>query len=93
MIERLKVERGSANVFRDLGFPDAEAGVLLLRSQLMSEVDKIAQGRTNAQAAMRLGVSQARMNDLMRGDIDKFSLEDLVIMLSKAGMHVEMRVR
>jgi len=89
----VKVERGSGNVFSDLGFPEAEAENLLLRSQLMSEIQDIAEGLTRAQAAKRLGVSQPRVNDLLRGKIDKFSLDALVIMLNKAGMHVEMRVR
>ena len=65
----------------------------MLRSQLMSEIQDIAEGLTQAQAAKRLGVSQPRVNDLLRGKIDKFSLDALVIMLNKAGMHVEMRVR
>jgi predicted XRE-type DNA-binding protein len=41
----------------------------------------------------RLGVTQPRVNELLRGTIDKFSLDALVVMLNKAGMHVEMRVR
>ena len=93
MSPRLKAERGSGNVFSDLGFSKAEAENLLLRSQLMSEICDIANGLTQAQAAKRLGVSQPRVNDLLRGKIDKFSLDALVIMLNKAGMHVEMRVK
>jgi predicted XRE-type DNA-binding protein len=58
MSERVKMERGSGNVFADLGFRDAEAEMLLLRSQLMSEVR---------------GVSQSRINDIVRGKVDKLS--------------------
>ena len=93
MSGRLKAERGSGNVFSDLGFPEAEAENLLLRSQLMSEIRDITKGLTQAQAAKRLAVTQPRLNDLLRGKIDKFSLDALVVMLNKAGMHVEMRVR
>ena len=93
MSGRLKAERGSGNVFSDLGFPEAEAENLMLRSHLMSEIRDIVDGQTQAQAAKRLGVSQPRVNDLLRGKIDKFSLDALVIMLNKVGMHVEMRVR
>jgi hypothetical protein len=53
MSGRLKAERGSGNVFSDLGFPEAEAENLLLRSQLMSEIRDIAKGLTQAQAAKR----------------------------------------
>jgi predicted XRE-type DNA-binding protein len=93
MSGRLKRERGSENVFSDLGFPKAEAENLLLRSQLMSEIRDVAEGLTQAQAAKRLGITQPRLNDLLRGKIDKFSLDALVIILNKAGMHIEMKVR
>jgi predicted XRE-type DNA-binding protein len=82
MSERLKTARGSGNVFSDLGFPAAEAENLMLRSQLMSEIRDTLEGLTHAQAAKRLGVSQPRVNDLLRGKIDKFSLDALVIMLN-----------
>ena len=47
---------------------------------------------TQAEAAMRLGVTQPRMNDLLRGRIDKFSLDALMILATGAGLAVEWRV-
>jgi predicted XRE-type DNA-binding protein len=93
MSERLKIQRGSGNVFSDLGFAPAEAENLLLRAQLMSEIREATRGMTQGQAAKRYGVTQPRINDLLRGKIDKFSLDALVNMLAKAGMRVEMRVK
>ncbi|HWM66268.1 MAG TPA: XRE family transcriptional regulator [Steroidobacteraceae bacterium] len=93
MSERLKIQRGSGNVFRDVGFAPEEAENMLLRAQLMSEIREVARGMTQAQAAKRFGVTQPRINDVLRGKIDKFSLDALVNMLSKAGMRVEMRVK
>jgi predicted XRE-type DNA-binding protein len=93
MSERLKVQRGSGNVFRDVGFAPEEAENLLLRAQLMSEIREVARGMTQAQSAKRFGVTQPRINDVLRGKIDKFSLDALVNMLAKAGMRVEMRVK
>jgi predicted XRE-type DNA-binding protein len=90
---RLKMERSSGNVFRDLGFPDAEAQNLLLRSQLMSKIREAARGMTQVQAAKHFGVTQPRINNLLRGKIDRFSLDALVNMLAKAGMRVELRVK
>lgn len=90
---RAKAQRGSGNVFRDLGFPQPEAENLLLRAQLMSEIREAARGMTQSEAAKQLGVTQPRVNDLLRGKIDKFSLDALVNMLAKAGMRVEMRVK
>jgi predicted XRE-type DNA-binding protein len=93
MSEKVKMTAGSGNVFRDLGFPEAEAQNLLLRSDLMSKIRTAARGMTQVQAAKRFGVSQPRINDLLRGRIDKFSLDALVNMLATAGMRVEVRVR
>lgn len=33
------------------------------------------------------------LNDLLRGKVDKFSLDALVNMIAAAGLHVELRVR
>jgi predicted XRE-type DNA-binding protein len=59
----------------------------------MSEVRKVARGLTKARAARRLGVAQSRLNDLLRGEIDEFSVDALINMLSEAGLHIELRVR
>lgn len=93
MSERMKMERGSGNVFIDVGFPPAEAENLLLRAQLMSKIRSAARGVAQKDAAKRFGVTQPRLNDLLRGKIEKFSLDALVTMLSNAGMRVELRVK
>ena len=93
MSKRVEIERGSGNVFEDLGFTGGEAENLLLRAQLISKIRTIARGMTQAEAAKRFGVTQPRMNDVLRGRIEKFSLDALVNMLSAAGMRVELRVR
>ena len=95
MPERLKMERGSGNVFRDIGFSPDEAQNLVLRSALMTRVERFVKrgGMTQSEAARALGVSQPRLNDLLRGKIDKFSLDALVNMLGHAGMRVELTVK
>lgn len=93
MSGRVKIERSSGNVFTDLGFPKAEAGNLMLRSELMSKIREMARGMTQAKAAKRFGITQPRLNDLLRGKIDKLSLDAHVNMIAAAGLHVELRVR
>jgi predicted XRE-type DNA-binding protein len=83
----------TGNLFAEFGFPYVEAENLLLRSRLMSEVRKLARGLTKARAAKRLGVAQSRLDDLLRGEIDEFSVDALINMLSEAGMQVQLRVR
>ena len=93
MIEKLKRTRGSGNVFLDVGFAPEEAENLLLRAQLMSRIRDVARGTSQREAAKRFGVTQPRLNDVMRGKISKFSLDALVNMLSHAGMRIEMKVK
>jgi predicted XRE-type DNA-binding protein len=95
MTERLKIQRGSGNVFRDIGFSPEESQNLQLRSDLMSKIERFVKrsGMTQTEAARALGVGQPRLNDLLRGKIDKFSLDALVNMLGHAGMRVELKVK
>jgi predicted XRE-type DNA-binding protein len=87
---RINCQRGSGNVFLDIGFPPEEAQNLQLRSDLMTRVEQFVQRSdvTQTEAARALGITQPRLNDLMRGKIDKFSLDALVNMLGRAGMRV-----
>ena len=93
MSAKLKMTRGSGNVFQDMGFTPAEADNLMLRAQLMSRVRDAARGASQREACKRFGVTQPRLNDVLRGRIDKFSLDALVNMLGHAGLRVELRVK
>ena len=66
-----------------------------VRAALMIEVQRYVNegGLTQLQAAKRLGITQPRLNDLLRGKIDKFSVDALVNMLAKAGKRVSVKVR
>lgn len=90
-----KVHRGSGNVFSDLGFETEEATNLQLRSTLMIQLRKrlTALGATQAQSARLLGVSQPRVSDLLRGKIDRFSVDTLIKLLGKTGAEVRVSVR
>lgn len=74
--------------------PEAAAN-MRVRADLMIEVQRYVKGSklTQAEAAKRLGITQPRLNDLLRGRIDKFSVDALVIMLTRAGKQVTLRVR
>ena len=87
--------KGSGNVFADLGFPESEAHNLALRSDLMIRVEKLVRdsGMTQQEAAKTLGVTQPRLNALLKGKIADFSLDALVNMLAHAGMQVKMTVK
>jgi len=95
MTAKLRRTRGSGNVFLDLGFPKEEAENLKLRSLLMMRVEDFYRrsGLTQAEGAKRLGITQPRLNALLKGKIDLFSLDALVNMLARAGMSVEIKVK
>jgi predicted XRE-type DNA-binding protein len=86
-----RIRRSSGNVFRDLGFSAEEAANLKVRSDLMIRLSKLieARGLTQAQAAAFFGVTQPRISDLVRGKIDRFSIDTLIAMLGHAGVRVQ----
>ena len=95
MKKRIKVEKGSGNVFSDIGFPPGEAHNLLLRADLTIRIERfVNKSGLNQQAAARvLGVTQPRLNQLLKGRIELFSLDALVNMATRAGIRVELRVK
>jgi predicted XRE-type DNA-binding protein len=71
------------------------AASMRVRAELMVEVERYVRGSNLSQtdAAKKLGVTQPRLNDLLRGRIDKFSLDALVNMLGRAEKKVSVRVK
>ena len=70
------------------------AAEMRLRSDLMIQVqEEIAGwGLTRTAAAARLGITQPRLNDLLRGKVGKFSLGALVDLAARAGLQVRVEV-
>lgn len=69
--------------------PQAAAN-MRARSQILMAIEHEVRGwnLTQAKAAERLSVTQPRLNDLLRGKIDKFSLDALVELSARAGLAV-----
>ena len=87
------VVNSSGNVFIDLGYPPDEAAIFQMRAELMADLRKLIKGKrlTQAKAAEILGVSQSRVSDLIRGKWERFSLEMLITLATRAGMHVTLK--
>ena len=87
------IVNSSGNVFVDLGFSPEEAAILQMRAELMADLRKFLKVKklTQVKAAEILGVSQSRISDLATGKWERFSLEMLIILSTKAGMHVTLR--
>ncbi len=87
--------RTFANVWDALSDSPEEAATMKIRADVMIAIhDAIrAWDTTQAQAARRLGVTQPRLNDLLRGKIDKFSLDTLLTLAGRAGLKVKINIK
>ena len=83
-----------ANVWDALADTPAQAANLTARSELMLALRTRVEawGLTQADAARRLGLTQPRLNDLLRGKLDKFSLDALVNLVPAAGLALHLHV-
>jgi predicted XRE-type DNA-binding protein len=72
----------------------ADAANMKARADLMIAIEETVKGwhATQAVAAKRLGLTQPRLNDLLRGRINKFSLDALLNVAARAGLAVKLEV-
>jgi predicted XRE-type DNA-binding protein len=82
-----------ADAFGALASTPEEAANLRAWADLMDALSAMvaAEGWTQTEAARRCGVTQPRMNDMLRGRISRFSLDALVNMAATSGrqVHIE----
>ena len=90
---KIPIVKSSGNVFIDLGYSPEEAAILQMRADLMVRLRKFIEAKklTQADAAKILCVSQSRISDLVRGKWERFSLEMLVTLATRAGMHISLK--
>lgn len=69
-----------------------EAENMKLRSELMIAITKALSeiDGTQIQKAKALGITQPRLNDLLNGRINKFTIDALVNIATAAGLHVSL---
>ncbi len=82
------------NVWDALEDTAAEAVNMTMRSSLLIAIEQRvrAWSVTQAEAARRLGITQPRLNDLLRGKITNFSLDMLINLASRAGLSVRLDI-
>jgi predicted XRE-type DNA-binding protein len=81
------------SVFQDL-YPPDQAAEMEMRALLLTGLSAwlAGSGMTQVDAAKILGVTQARMSDLKRGKISRFSLDLLVRLASRAGLRPRLKL-
>ena len=91
MTDHRNANQRFASVWDALEDTPQEAANMRLRSKLMLELCKTIRGWELSQkdAAMRLKITQPRLNDVLSGKIDKFSLDALVNLSTAARLNVD----
>ncbi len=90
----MEIER-VASVWDSLTDTVEDAANMTMRSQLLLAISDAvgAWALPQAQAAAKLGITQPRLNDLLRGRIAKFSLDALVNLAAHAGLTIQLDIR
>lgn len=88
-----KIERGSTNVYADLGMVDAEE--MLVKAQLATKIGDIIRRRklTQVQAADLLGIPQPKLSGLLRGQFRGISESKMLECLTRLGRDIEIVVK
>jgi predicted XRE-type DNA-binding protein len=91
--KRIRAEKGSGNVFADLGLPHPEQE--LLKARLTLQIYRLIKARSlkQADAGKILGIKQPHVSALMRNRSGSFSVERLMEFLTALGQDVEITVR
>jgi predicted XRE-type DNA-binding protein len=91
----MKKARTFGNVWDALEDNPEDAATMTMRSNVMIAInDKVRRwDMTQAQAARRLGITQPRLNDLLHGKFNRFSLDTLLTLAMRAGLKVKIDVR
>ena len=79
---------------QDPGWYAEQAANLRARAELMQQIAAIVKKNrwTQTEAAQRCGITQPRMNDLLRGRVSRFSLDALVNIATAIGRRVHMEL-
>jgi predicted XRE-type DNA-binding protein len=88
-----EIHEGSGNVYRDLGYRDADE--MLVKAQLVAKIGEIIrnQGLTQVEAARILGVTQPKLSGLLRGQFRGISERKLIECLTNLGRDVQIVVK
>ena len=90
---KIEIERGSGNVFRDLGHasPDVQQLRAILASEIIRMLDREKLSVRAAQA--RTGIAAADFSRIRNADLSRFTLDRLMSILNRLGSRVEVKVR
>lgn len=84
--------RGSGNVFRDLGYPDADVQQTkaFLAAKIIGVLD--VEGLSTRKAQERTGIAHADFARIRNAKLDRFTIDRLMTVLNKLGKQVDVRI-
>ena len=87
-----QIEKGVANIYQDLGVPDAEA--MQIKAALAAKIGEIIKHRhlTQIEAAELLGITQPKLSGMLRGQFRGISESKMIDCLNRLGRDVEIVV-
>ncbi len=93
IFEGIEITESSGNVFADLGLPNAEklkikSGLVIKISEAMDKLDL-----TQAEAGARMGLTQAKVSLMLRGQFQNISERKLMDCLNRLGYDIEIKVK
>jgi predicted XRE-type DNA-binding protein len=91
--KHIQVECSSGNVFADLGLPNPEEHLVKATIALAIARTIRERGFTQEQAGAILGLTQPKVSDLVRGRLDKFTLDRLMRYMCKFDYDVTIRFK
>lgn len=94
MAKKIGFEVGSGNVFRDIGFSEAEAQEAMAKAELIQAIAKTLARRnlTQAAAAKICQTDQPTLSRVLRGRMESITIDKLTAWLNALGHNVEIRV-
>jgi predicted XRE-type DNA-binding protein len=93
MARKIEIEKGSGNIFADLGLPDADTH--FLKAQIVSEIYRLCNERkfTQAQAGKLMGITQPEVSRMFKGNFREYSIDRLMGFLTSFDRDVEIVVK
>ena len=92
MSDDMEIIRGSGNVFRDLGHPNADREQL--RALLAANIIGVLDDRklTVREAHEVTGVAAADFSRIRKAKLDRFTIDRLMTILAKLGQEIEIKL-
>lgn len=87
------IVRGSGNVFRDLGYKNADGAQLkaLLAAEIIKELDR--QGLTVRAAQRQTGIAAADFSRIRNADLSRFTIDRLIAIVNRLGSRLDIKVK